>query len=535
MSLQIPNHALLKKLDEGAMGEVWLGEHAIQKRRAAIKVLKPSAHAAQEFEQLFIRECQVLAAFDHPNIVRIYDSGKIEGRAYLVMEFLAGGTLLQRMKRGPVAIAEALTLIVQVAGGLGAAHKLKLIHRDLKPANIMLRDPQTPVLTDFGAARLLDRSTIYGKDGGIIGTPLYMSPEQITGKPLDGRSDLYALGVLFYELMTGNLPFQGGSFEEIGSQHLFAPLPRLPAALSALQPVLDRLLAKAADDRYPDAQAFIDALRQVFLDEESLRLQVGYAGTGMAWSSQLRALGFVLDTEQKEVVRVAQGLALAATGRQTAGESTTIGENERLAVPLTAGVPVSTRENANLSPTALAGAPGIRASRPRVATTGAVVVLLILVVVSFWVPGWKADPPAATVATPATLLPPPSSMPLSQLMAARDRHRSLHDGLTRLAASERLDLSAELRTSSELEQRAQQAMDAGKRTEAHDHYARASDLLYQTGVQLLDTLERGYRDAGERALKRGLLREAQLAVDGGRRVQSERDNWSMLKPGASTP
>lgn len=322
MTVEIPNYTLVSRLGEGAMAEVWLGEHRRNGRKAAIKVLKPAALADESFEKLFLREGQVLAGFDHPNIVRIYDNDRIGDTAYLVMEHLAGGTLSERMRRAPITIGETLGLVVQIASALEAAHRQQVIHRDLKPANIMLRDETTPVLTDFGAARLLDRSTIYGKDGMIVGTPVYMSPEQVSGQTLSGSSDLYALGVIFFELLTGARPFPGTSFPEIAAQHLYAPIPQLPASVAMLQPVLDRLLAKKPEDRYPSAQAFIDALREVFIHDEALRQQVGFAATSMAWSSQLRALGFALDGEQKNQVRQAQGdyLRAAASG---AGEIAT--------------------------------------------------------------------------------------------------------------------------------------------------------------------------------------------------------------------
>ena len=307
MNFEIPNYTLQKKLGEGAMAEVWLAEHKHNGRKAAIKVLKPVALNDKDAENLFLREGQVLASFDHKNIVKIYDNCRIGDLAFIIMELLPGGTLLERMQRGPIRIDEALGLITQIAGALDAAHKMQVIHRDLKPANVMLRDATTPVLTDFGAVRMLDRSTIYGRDGGVIGTPIYMSPEQITGQPLSGSSDLYALGIMFHELLTGRLPFSGGSIQEVATQHLMAPIPELPVALAMLQPVLEKLLAKKAVDRYADAQEFIDALRHVFLSDEALRRQVGFSGTSMAWSSQLHALGFVLDTVQKDEVRRAQG------------------------------------------------------------------------------------------------------------------------------------------------------------------------------------------------------------------------------------
>ena len=194
LSLNIPNYTLIQRLGHGAMADVWLAEHKIHKRQAAIKVLKPSVTMSDaDIEKLFQREGEVLASFREVNIVAIYDISRDNDLAYIIIEFLPGGTLFDRMQRAPVKIGEALGIAVQVARALGAAHKLGFVHRDLKPANIMMRDEITPVLTDFGAVRVLGRSTIYGRDGGIIGTPLYMSPEQLTGGNLDGRSDLYAL------------------------------------------------------------------------------------------------------------------------------------------------------------------------------------------------------------------------------------------------------------------------------------------------------------------------------------------------------
>ena len=294
------------------MAEVWLAEHKRNRRKAAIKILKRSAMSNSDAEALFLREGEVLAGLDHPNIVKIYDNDKIGDLAYLAMEVLSGGSLLERMQRGPIQVGEALGLTAQIASALEAAHKQLIIHRDLKPANVMLRDETTPVLTDFGAVRLLDRSTIYGRDGSIIGTPIYMSPEQITGQPLTGSSDLYALGVLFHELLVGKLPFPGNTIQEIATQHLYAPVPQLPAAISMLQPVLEKLLAKLPDRRYASAQAFIDSLRGMFIHDEALRRQVSYSGTSQAWSSQLRVLGFMLDTKQSEEVRRAQGNYLGA-------------------------------------------------------------------------------------------------------------------------------------------------------------------------------------------------------------------------------
>jgi serine/threonine-protein kinase PpkA len=313
VDIEIPNYVLVSKLGTGAMAQVWLADHRVNKRRAAIKILQRSLLDDEDAEALFLREGEVLAGFRDENIVAIYDNARVGDFAYIAMEYLAGGTLLDRMRRGPISVGESIAFVAQVARALGVAHRAGVIHRDLKPANIMFRDEGTPVLTDFGAARVLERNTIYGKDGGIIGTPTYMSPEQIQGFALDGRSDLYSLGVLCFELLTGDPPYKGRHITEVASQHVLAPVPRLPPAAAMLQPVLDLLLAKKPEERYRDADALVAALRELYLADEDLRRQVGFSSSSAAWSSQLRAMGFVLDTEARTEARKAEAAHLERT------------------------------------------------------------------------------------------------------------------------------------------------------------------------------------------------------------------------------
>jgi serine/threonine-protein kinase PpkA len=423
VSVEIPNYTLERRLGEGAMAEVWLGEHRRNGRKAAIKILKPAALADESFEKLFLREGQVLASFDHPNIVRIYDNDRVGDSAYLVMEHLPGGTLAERMRRAPITIGETLGLVVQIASALEAAHRQQVIHRDLKPANIMLRDETTPVLTDFGAARLLDRSTIYGKDGMIVGTPVYMSPEQVSGQTLAGSSDLYALGVIFFELLTGERPFPGTSFPEIAAQHLYAPIPQLPPTIAMLQPVLDRLLAKKPEDRYPSAQAFIDALREVFVHDEALRQQVGFAATSMAWSSQLRALGFALDPAQKNQIRQAQGEYLrAASGADSVATqpARAVAPKPTPAIsPAPSKVPVWIALGFALA--VAAGGTGWWLTRPRPTTAPPVVAT------PAQTPAPASEDPSADKPAPANPDPAPAAPP----PASRERFIAMVDGNVR--------------------------------------------------------------------------------------------------------
>lgn len=295
----IPHYNLLRQLDSGSMGEVWLAEHASNGRRAAVKFLRSELISDSgdlspaDVQELFLRECQVLASFDHPNIVRIYDNARVGDTPYMVMELLAGGTLAERIRQGPLSVGEAIGIVVQVANALGTVHSQQVIHRDLKPANIMLRDEVTPVLTDFGLVRLLQpgKGTVIGKL--MAGTLNYMSPEQFQRQPASVSTDLYALGVIFHELLTGRIPYVRTHFEAI-PRSAMPPPPPLPREWSSLQPVLDQLLAEEPRRRYATAQQFITALRHTFVTDPNLAHLIGYSGLGSAWFERLHSLGFAV-------------------------------------------------------------------------------------------------------------------------------------------------------------------------------------------------------------------------------------------------
>ncbi len=269
---EIPGYQLLKQIGAGGMSTVFLAVQVSLDRKVAIKVLRTSGDDDPDrTEKRFLREGRTLAKITHKNVCGIYDIAKVGEIAYIAMEYLDGGTLVDKLRQG-VSVGESIAIAVQVASALEEAHKLGIIHRDLKPANVMLRGGRVPVLTDFGIARELTASqTRITAENMIVGTPIYMSPEQVSGGEVDGRSDLYALGIMFFELLTGQPPFKGETPIAVCMQHLTAPVPKLPPELAYMQPVLDRMLAKKREDRFDSMRDFTHALRDVFVTSEALR------------------------------------------------------------------------------------------------------------------------------------------------------------------------------------------------------------------------------------------------------------------------
>jgi hypothetical protein len=303
---EIPGYALERQLGTGGMATVYLAVQLSLERRVAIKVLKTGGgdDDPERTEKRFLREGRTLAKLTHKNVCGIYDIAKVGDVAYIAMEYLDGGTLVDKLRRG-VSVSESIAIVVQLASALDEAHKLGIVHRDLKPANVMLRGGRVPVLTDFGIARELTASqTRITAENMIVGTPIYMSPEQVSGGEVDGRSDLYSLGIMFYELLVGRPPYQGDTPIAVCMQHLTADLPKLPPDLADLQPVLDRMLAKRRDERFSGMVEFNHALRDVFIASEALRRVLRFA-PDTPWSEQLRDLGFSFDTLRDADVKLA--------------------------------------------------------------------------------------------------------------------------------------------------------------------------------------------------------------------------------------
>ncbi len=266
--LEIPGYRLHKRLGKGGMAEVYLATQLSLDREVAVKVLLRTEDAA--FTERFIQEGHIVASLRHPAIITIHDIGQIaDGRHYLSMEYIGGGDLAQH--RGIVfSPSRALDIIRQLAGGLAVVHDGGLVHRDVKPANILFRDDGSVVLTDFGVAKAVELDNELTHFGIAVGSPAYSSPEQAQCQPLDARSDIYSLGVILAEMLTGTNPFRASSYPQTVLNHLQMPLPQLPPALAPYQPLLDRMLAKQPDERFGNCRellAAIDTLTEPDMDQ----------------------------------------------------------------------------------------------------------------------------------------------------------------------------------------------------------------------------------------------------------------------------
>ena len=267
-------HRLLKPLGTGSNAAVYLMEKERDEQLVVAKVFRQRPDDVDQFGPLqrFLREYEVIAGVRHPNVVRIFDLGIDDDMAFIVMEYFAGGHLGTRLARGMPA-RQALEYLAQIANGLDAIHALGVLHRDLKPANVMLRDDGSLALIDFGVAKLHDASSDLTELGEIFGTPYYMSPEQGEGAPVDERADIYSLGVVFHEMLTGRKPYVAGSPMAVIWKQRHAPLPVLPAPFEACQPLLDALMAKSREQRLASARAVLEAIDALLAEPAAMARQ----------------------------------------------------------------------------------------------------------------------------------------------------------------------------------------------------------------------------------------------------------------------
>lgn len=227
-------------------------------RRVVIKLLKKLDDVYQSAR--FHREGQIIASLNHRNIITIYDIGVVGERYYISMEYLAGGSLEERMLSG-VSVDAALDLVVEIGCCLDFLHRKDIVHRDIKPGNILFHEDGTPILSDFGVAKQQEVDINLTRDGTALGSPYYISPEQAECKVLDGRADIYSLGIILYEMLTGTKPYQGDSYMETIIAHLSSPIPSLPPELACYQELINRMIAKDCNDRFSTAGEMVEFIK----------------------------------------------------------------------------------------------------------------------------------------------------------------------------------------------------------------------------------------------------------------------------------
>ena len=256
----VPGYNILQIIGQGGQARVFHAEREHDGLRVALKVLDRKFKNDPVFLERFVREYKLLAALEIDSVARIYDQGFSGDAPFIAMEYLPSGTLAARIQEGLQPRA-ALRLLSQIARALAAIHQRGIVHRDLKPANILFRADGRPVLVDFGLAKDLGVASNLTVSGRLIATPRYMSPEQCMGKTVDERSDIYSLGAILYEMLTGQKIFVEASAADLLRLHATAPRPRLPQPHEVHQPLLDRLLAIDPAARFASAAEVCATIR----------------------------------------------------------------------------------------------------------------------------------------------------------------------------------------------------------------------------------------------------------------------------------
>lgn len=249
---QIGHYRILRALGSGGMADVYEAHDTVLDRQVALKILPPELSRNPQLVARFQKEVRAAAKLNHRNIVTVFEVGQQDNYHFFSMRLLTGGDLRRRIERG-LAPIEALAILRELADAFAHAHQRGFVHRDVKPENILFDEQGFPVLTDFGIAKALDTNTRMTRTGVTVGTPRYLAPEQASGKPVDARADLYSLGVVLYEMLTGRPPYEADESLAVIFKHVTEPVPRLQGELARLQPLLDKLMAKDPAQRLGSA------------------------------------------------------------------------------------------------------------------------------------------------------------------------------------------------------------------------------------------------------------------------------------------
>ncbi|MGH8507904.1 MAG: serine/threonine-protein kinase [Gammaproteobacteria bacterium] len=260
--LTVPGYTLTREIGTGGMASIFLAERHKDGRPLVLKILPFKAQENPVPFKRFMREYNLLKKLCHPHVARVFERGFGSDLAYIAMEYFPAGDLKTRIKHG-INPATAMNFLRQIALGLDAVHRIGVIHRDLKPANILFRDEQCLAITDFGIAKDTNASGDLTSANSLLGTAYFISPELITRQGLDKRSDLYSLGVILYQMLTGILPYRGTTPYEVFQAHLETAIPSLPSATSRYQFLLNTLLAKNPNDRFQNVAELLDGLDRV--------------------------------------------------------------------------------------------------------------------------------------------------------------------------------------------------------------------------------------------------------------------------------
>jgi serine/threonine-protein kinase len=274
-------YRLEARIGAGGMSTVYRAFDTTLQRHVAIKLMNREVAGDSDQLERFRREARAVAQLSHPHVVGVIDAGEDDGRPYIVLEYVEGETLKERIRRlGRLPITEAVAYAIEIARALGTAHARHIVHRDVKPQNVMIDDEGSAKVTDFGIARTLDEDGLTA-DGRVLGTTDYVSPEQALGQPVSGQSDLYSLGIVLWEMLTGEVPFSGDNQVAVAMKHVREELPDVrihrPEVSAALAAVVDTATAKHPEDRYADDQELIADLEDVLAIEAA---RAGGATTG---------------------------------------------------------------------------------------------------------------------------------------------------------------------------------------------------------------------------------------------------------------